>query len=63
MKNWEYKTVELKTVADTSLNEEKLDRYMNDLGAQGWELVPGFCVNQVWGSTREIVAVFKREKS
>lgn len=59
MKNWEYKTIKL----DTNLNEEKLDEYMNDLGAQGWELVPAFGVNQTWGSTREMVAVFKRERS
>lgn len=61
---WEYKTIKLATTGFSGgkLDEHKLDEYMNQLGEQGWELVSAFDTNKGSGESRDIVAVFKREK-
>ncbi|MGD9159854.1 MAG: DUF4177 domain-containing protein [Desulfobacteraceae bacterium] len=61
---WEYKTIKLATTGfgGGKLDEIRLDEYMNQLGEQGWELVSAFDTNQAYGSTRDVVVVFKREK-
>jgi len=62
--NWEYKTVKLATTGLTGgkLDELKLDALMNQLGAEGWELVSAFDTNQSYGATRDVVVVFKRPR-
>ena len=59
---WEYKTIKIGTTGFSGgiLDEVKFDKYMNDLGQQGWELVTAFDTNQGYGATRDVVAVFKR---
>jgi hypothetical protein len=62
---WEYKSVKLATTgrfAGGKLDELKLDALMNQLGAEGWELVSAFDTNQAYGATRDVVAVFKRPR-
>ncbi len=62
---WEYKTVKLATTGfmGGKLDELKLDALMNQLGAEGWELVSAFDTNSVcYGATRDVVAVFKRPR-
>lgn len=62
---WEYRMVKIATtgLSGGKLDEHALTAYMNDLGSQGWELVTAFDTNQVYGATRDVVAVFKRPRS
>ena len=59
---WEYKTIKLaaKGFLGGKFNEGELDAFMNDLGADGWELVTAFDTNKSYGETRDVVAIFKR---
>src|SRR5690242_6617935 len=60
---WEYKTVKIPAKGwflGGRLDEVKLDRLLNDLGAEGWELVSILATTQVYGASRDIAAVFKR---
>ena len=61
---WEYKTIKLATTGFNGgkLDEHELDKCMNQLGKQGWELVSAFSTNQLAGTTRDVVAVFKKAK-
>ena len=61
---WEYKTMKLQATGfiGGKLDETKLDCMMNELGAQGWELVAGFDTNKGYGETRDVVVIFKRQK-
>ncbi len=45
------------------LDEVEFDRMINELGMQGWELTTAFDTNEGYGSTRDVVAIFKRQKS
>lgn len=62
---WEYKTVKLRTTGfiGGKLDETKLDATMNQLGREGWELTAAFDTNEAYGSTRDVVVIFKRAKS
>lgn len=59
---WEYQTVKLgvATVWGVKFDENDAQNFANDLGAQGWELVSAFSVNEGAGSTQEVVFIFKR---
>jgi len=59
---WEYKTIKLATwgFLGGKFDESELDGFMNELGAQGWELVNAFDTNQSSGQSRDVVAIFKR---
>ena len=64
MSNWEYKTVEV-PVSFTWRGQKKedddaLERELNLLGRQGWELVNALDLNVHHGTSRYIVAIFKR---
>ena len=66
MKKWEYRTIKLETTgwfAGGKLDEKKLDEHMNLLGRDGWELVSAFDTNQMHGASREVIVMFKRERS
>ena len=65
MAQWEYKTIKVEAkgfflggVLDVSAFDGKL----NELGRDGWELVSSFDTNMYQGSSREVVAVFKRPR-
>ena len=62
--NWEYKTVQLKAkgVMGGLVDQEAFEASLNELGARGWELVNVFDTNYGYGTTRLIVAVFKRPR-
>lgn len=63
---WEYRTIKLAATGflmGGKIDESKLDRMMNDLGEQGWELVSAFDTNEVYGGTRDAVVIFKRQKT
>lgn len=59
---WEYKTVTFQ--ADTGVFSNRLDpvalnQRLNELGEQRWELVSIFSTSY-YGSSRVVIAVFKR---
>jgi hypothetical protein len=59
---WEYKTIRLGTTGfiGGELDEEAFDLLLNKFGADGWELVSTFDTSKAGGTTRDVVAVFKR---
>jgi hypothetical protein len=63
MERWEYRTVKVKTTGFTGgiLDTHDFDFELNRLGSEGWELISCFDTSQSYGSTREVVAVFKRK--
>lgn len=64
MQKWEYRTVKVdaKGMLGGVVDVQELDQLLNQLGQQGWNLVSVFDTNMmVHGTSREIVAVFKRQ--
>ena len=59
---WGYKTVKLRAtgIFGGKIDESQLDAMMNDLGRDGWELAAAFDTNEAYGSTRDVVMIFKR---
>lgn len=64
MDQFEYKTIftNAKGVFGGKIEQDSMDRQLNQLGDQGWELVSSIASNQSYGNTRWIVSVFKRKK-
>lgn len=64
MKQYEYKTIstDAKGFLGGKVDIESFEAQLNELGAQGWELVETLASNQDFGSTRYIVSIFKRER-
>jgi hypothetical protein len=63
---WEYRTIKLAATGflmGGKIDEAKLDQMMNDLGEQGWELASAIDTNEAYGSTRDVVVIFKRQKT
>lgn len=62
MSRWEYKSVKFETKGWLGgiLELKEFDNTLNEQGRSGWELVNAFDTNQTEGSTREVIAVFKR---
>lgn len=63
---WEYRTIKLAATGflmGGKIDEAKLDQMMNDLGDQGWELASAVDTNEAYGSTRDVVVIFKRPKA
>lgn len=64
LEKWEYTSikVEAKGFMGGILDVSHFDSKLNDYGERGWELVSCFSTVREGGSSREIVAVFKRRK-
>ena len=63
MQTWEYKTIKTpfsKGWSSPQLEPTEFDALLNQLGAQGWELVSVFTTHQENGRSGEAMAVFKR---
>lgn len=62
---WEYKTIKLQAYGflGGKIDEGGLDKMMNDLGDQGWEISGAFDTNMQAGTTRDVVIIFKRLKA
>jgi hypothetical protein len=64
MKNWEYKFLDSKDVPSEGVfkgrNVKALETYLNDLGAQGWEII-NIDSLELEGR-REFVGIAKRER-
>lgn len=54
--------VETKGFIGGILEIKDFDCQLNKLGEEGWELVSCFTTNQGQGTSREVIAVFKRRK-
>jgi hypothetical protein len=61
---WEYLSLKCPAggFAGGKVDLHDFDRRLNELGAQGWELVTAFDTNQSYGATRDVIAVFKRPR-
>ena len=61
---WQYKTVKLRArgLLGGKVDEAQLDAMMNDLGRDRWELSAAFDTNEAYGSTRDVVVIFKRPR-
>ncbi len=60
---WEYLTLMLPAsgiILGGKIDAQKFTDRLNQLGAEGWELVSAFDTNMVEGKTRDVVAVLKR---
>lgn len=64
MKQFEYKTIvsDAKGIMGDKVDVEDMERSLNDLGSQSWELIGMTDSNEGSGSTRYVISVFKREK-
>ena len=59
---WEYMTLMLGAGGffGGSVSGDALTAKLNELGAEGWELVTAFDTNMAHGRTRDVIAVLKR---
>lgn len=64
MEKWEYVSIKVETKGFIGgiLEIEDFDYQLNKLGEEGWELVSCFSTNAGQGTSREVIAVFKRKK-
>lgn len=64
MTRWEYQTVQLNVEGffRPHVDEDSVDHQLDQLGAQGWELVTAFDLNRGHGRSVEIVAMLKRPR-
>jgi Domain of unknown function (DUF4177) len=62
---WEYITVLFTATGfwlGGKLDGEAFNSKLNELGADGWELVSVFDTNMLQGQTRDVIAVLKRPR-
>lgn len=61
---WEYKTVRIHTTGfyGGDFDTPDAEKLLNDMGAEGWELVSSLETNTSHGHTEDLVFVFKRPK-
>lgn len=64
MERWEYLSIKVETKGFMGgiLDIDEFDYQLNKLGEQGWELVSCFSTNSGQGTSREVIAAFKRRK-
>jgi hypothetical protein len=61
---WEYMPIALKTKGflGEKVDPDELTARLDEAGESGYELVSVFATSQSEGATREVLAVFKRER-
>jgi hypothetical protein len=61
---WEYQTMAIKAggFMGGKVDEEAFTRALNELGRERWELVTVFDTAMGSGQTRDVIAVFKRQR-
>jgi hypothetical protein len=64
MEEFEYKTLftDAKGALGGKVDQWSFEKTLNELGAQGWELVSTLAAAQSYGSTRWLISIFKRKK-
>ncbi len=63
---WEYITLVFGAkgfLMGGKLDAELLNRRLNELGQEGWELVSVFDTNMFEGGTRDVYAILKRSRN
>ena len=64
MEGYEYKQLRYETdfgfFSGTGFDEDDMTRTINQLGAEGWELVSVYTIEKVKGGTKYVVAALKR---
>ncbi|MCR4646610.1 MAG: DUF4177 domain-containing protein [Oscillospiraceae bacterium] len=65
MDQYEYKVVvyDTKGMLGGCVESDQLEKQLNLLGHDGWELVSCTSTSQSYGSSRSIVCIFKRKKN
>ncbi|WP_269539915.1 DUF4177 domain-containing protein [Cerasicoccus fimbriatus] len=65
MKRFEYKVIKFdgKGILGGKVDMQDMEQKMNAPGQEGWEAVSVFDTNEAYGSTRWVIATFKRELS
>lgn len=67
MNHWEYKVLKLETesgfFSGTEFDGNELEKELNRLGAEGWELVSIFAIEKVKGGSKYVNAALKRPLS
>ncbi len=67
MNHWEYKVLKLETesgfFSGTEFDSVELEKELNRLGAEGWELVSVFSIEKVKGGSKYVNATLKRPLS
>ncbi|MBE0545437.1 MAG: DUF4177 domain-containing protein [Verrucomicrobia bacterium] len=65
MQKWEYKTIKVDTkgMLGGILDTTAFDAVLNQVGADGWELIAAFDTNQNYGASREALAILKRPRT
>lgn len=65
MTKWEYQSVRVEThgISGGILETDEFDALLNQMGSEGWELVGVFTTIHRGGTTRFVIATFKRQKS
>ena len=63
MKRWEYQVIKFETAGLLGgiVDSEEMQRTLNSLGENGWELVSTSSVDMQQGATRDVIAVLRRE--
>jgi hypothetical protein len=62
---WEYKAIKIKAnkgFLGGKIDERDMIVQFNELGLLGWELVSTFVTQEGYGSSKDLVAVFKKVK-
>lgn len=61
---WEYMTITFPTggFLGGKVNPDELTARLDEAGDAGWELVSAFTTARQHGHTRDVVAVFKRQR-
>jgi hypothetical protein len=61
---WEYKVITMKTQGymGGAVDTVELEKALNSLGEEGWELACACDTNATFGRTGEMVVLFKRRK-
>jgi hypothetical protein len=67
MKRFEYHVFKIGSKAGWfsaggEVDTSAIDRHLNELGAEGWELISAFDTNMGHGATRDVIMIFKRER-
>ncbi|WP_420594868.1 DUF4177 domain-containing protein [Deinococcus sp.] len=63
MKRWEYQVIkfELGGLLGGIVDNEEMERILNRLGDDGWELVGTTGTTMQQGATRDLIGILKRE--
>ncbi len=63
---WEYHTERFDTdfgfFSGTTFDNEEMEKKLNSLGREGWELVSVFDISKVKGGSKHVIAIFKRAR-